>query len=139
LPDVSYIHQLDYIVSEDDRSFPGLVIQVRPPDGDAEGFDIQAHLDTGAEYSLFDGGIVAALGVNLLGGEAVTFSPTAGPSIDARWHNVVIAHEVLGDFPLKVAFSTAQIRRNILGRDFLNAIQIGFREHDLEFYVTPTP
>jgi hypothetical protein len=140
LPDVSYTHQLPYIVGDvDDKLFPGLVIQVRAPNADPEGFDIQAHLDTGAEYSLFDGGIAAALGIQLYGGEAVAFSPTAGPAIDARWHNIVMAHELLGEFPLRVAFSTAQIRRNILGRNFLDAIQIGFREHHLEFYVTSMP
>lgn len=140
MPDVSYTYQFGYTISEaSGRSFPGLVIQIRTPDDEANTLDVQAHLDTGAEYSLFDGGIAAALGIDLLDGGTATFRPTAGPAIDARWHHVVIAHELLGNFPLRIAFSTGEIQRNILGRDFFSAIQIGFRERQLEFYVTPAP
>ena len=48
-------------------------------------------------------------------------------------------HGDLGEFELEIGFSESPIRRNILGRDFFNLLQIGFRERYLVFYVTPTP
>jgi len=63
----------------------------------------------------------------------------AGVGLTARLHRVQLVHPVLGSFALEVGFSTVPISRNLLGRDFFNFIQIGFRERYLTFYVTPTP
>jgi hypothetical protein len=137
--DIAYLHQFPYLVGDDDRSFPGLLVQVRNPGAEEAGVEVQAHLDSGAEYSLFTGWIAATLGLELLIGEAVTFSSTGGARIEARRHNVVVSHEGLGDFPLTLAFSLGDIQRNLLGRDFFAAIQIGFREEHRELYITPSP
>jgi len=32
-----------------------------------------------------------------------------------------------------------EISRNLIGRDFFNLVQVGFREKYLTFYLTPTP
>lgn len=138
---VIYQHEFLYVFPEENNatSFPGLLIEVRNPVNEGNGIEVQAHLDTGAEYSLFTGEIAAAIGLNLLEGDPVTFSSTAGTEVDARRHGIVLAHEILGNFPMNLAFSTGDIRRNLLGRDFMRLIQIGFREYHTEFYVTPTP
>jgi hypothetical protein len=48
-------------------------------------------------------------------------------------------HPDLGSFTLEVGFSSTDIHRNLLGRDFFNLAQIGFRERFLTLYVTPAP
>ncbi len=44
-------------------------------------------------------------------------------------HNLLFENELLGRFELEVGLSTSAIKRNLLGRDFFNLFQIGFREH----------
>ena len=56
-----------------------------------------------------------------------------------RDHDVIISHDELGRYRLKVAFMLDEVRRALLGRDFLNVLQIGLRERYQEFYVTATP
>ena len=68
------------------------------PDGDGA-LEIQCHLDSGAEVSLFDGEIAHG-----------------------------IRHEELGEHELRVGFSEQRQARNLLGRDFFNLFRIGFRE-----------
>lgn len=62
-----------------------------------------------------------------------------GQRLEARSHRVQLRHESLGDFELEIGFSTGHISRNVLGRDFLNLVQVGFRENQLAFYMTPKP
>ncbi len=52
---------------------------------------------------------------------------------------VQLAHADLGTFELEIAFSTSEIQRNLLGRDFFDLVQVGIREHHLELLVTPAP
>ena len=40
---------------------------------------------------------------------------------------------------LDIGFSTVPLRRNLLGRDFFNLVQIGFRERQQVFYVRGEP
>ena len=42
-------------------------------------------------------------------------------------------------FELDVCFSEQKLRRNILGRDVLDKLQVGFREHYSRFYVSTEP
>lgn len=137
MPDVSYPHQFRYPVGGDGRSYPGLLLQVRTPQNQEERIEVQAHLDTGAEYSLFDGGIATALGLALADGPIRRFNFTSGAELTARRFQILLLHDDLGEFQLEVAFSLEPIRRNLLGRDFLDLLQVGFREHRLEFYVSP--
>ncbi|MFQ5790117.1 MAG: hypothetical protein ACE5JI_06520, partial [Acidobacteriota bacterium] len=79
-----------------------------------------------------------SIGLDFIGGTRKNFQTAGRQIIEARLHEVRLHHEELGTFDLEVAFSD-QVFRNLLGRDFFNLIQIGFRERRLEFYVTPRP
>lgn len=136
---VTYTHQHDYLYESRDRRFPGLVIQVQNPDAPDRPVEVRAHLDSGAEYSLFNGWIAHSIGLDLYLSSERRYAPTKGDSVEARVHRVNLVHPDLGRFALDVGFSTDQIRRNLLGRDFFNLVQIGFRERHSVFYVTPTP
>ena len=136
---VAYTYQFGYLPVDTRSSFPGLPLQVQNPHVPAQIVEVQAHLDSGAGYSLFDGWIATAIGLELLSGRTRRYAPTHGGSLEARVHEVVLVHPVMGSFDLEVGLSTDRIRRNLLGRDFFNFVQIGFRERELAFYVTPTP
>lgn len=107
--------------------------------GDTRWLDVHAALDTGAGRSLFDGQIGVALGFGLLDGPPLVMSMMTGTHLETRVHPVRLHHTALGEFRLDVAFSTAPISRNVLGRDFLNMVQVGFRENQLTFYVAAEP
>jgi hypothetical protein len=139
VPIVSYTHQLNYLYGPDQRPFPGLVLQLLGLGHPQQALETDAYLDSGAERSLFDGWIATALGVDLLSGRRILYRSTAGREVEGRLHQVELSHPDLGTFQLEVGFSTEPIRRNLLGRDFFNLIQIGFRERHFVFYVTPTP
>jgi len=100
---------------------------------------VDAFLDSGAGHSLFDGGIAGGIGIDLLSGARKRYETTAGVLIDARLHRVRLSHLQLGNFELEIGFSMGAISRNLLGRDFFNLTQIGFRENQLTFLVSPTP
>jgi len=107
--------------------------------GNTTGFEVSACIDTGAGRSLFNGRLAVGLGLDLFDGSPIRLSTVTGQGLQARGHRVQLRHETLGDFDLEIGFSTDHISRNILGRDFLDRVQIGFREHRNTFYVTPTP
>jgi hypothetical protein len=130
---IAYSYELDYL-SDGDRRFPGLFVRFAS-ETDAVGFDTDAHLDSGAETSLFDGEITTVLGLDLLSGEERVFHTASGAEIEARLHEVTFFHDDLGEFTMKVAFSTGKIHRNLLGRDFMSLVQIGFRERHLRIHV----
>jgi hypothetical protein len=102
--------------------------------------DTDGYLDSGCEFSLFDGAICRIIGINnLLDGERRIYEASNGAEVDARVHTVKLSHPGLGEFDLRIGFSLTEIRRNLLGRDFFNLTQIGFRERRLMFYMNPTP
>jgi hypothetical protein len=101
--------------------------------------DIDAVLDSGTALSLFDGSLATAIGLNILNGVRRSYQPTRGQSIDGYLHRVRLSHEELGNFDMQIGFSIDQISRNLLGRDFFDQIQIGFREHQTSFFITPSP
>ncbi len=134
--EVSYAHELDYLrdsVSGD--PFPGLWIVVRSSADRA--LEIQAHLDSGAERSLFDGQIAKAIGLPTENGERIYFRSTTGADIAAVSHRVQLAPEKLGECELAVGFSDREIARNLLGRDFFDFFRIGFREHHTKVLFSP--
>lgn len=141
MPQIHYQHELPYLLPEslEDGSFPGLWVEVQQPGLTDESLAVQAHIDTGAEFSVFNGFIARGIGLDLLAGGHITLVPTAGQGFGARLHRVRISHDILGSFELNVAFTLDEIRRNLLGRDFLNLIQIGFRERQSMMYVTAHP
>lgn len=118
---------------------PMLQIRLASPTPSQEQVDVDAFLDSGTNYSLFDGQLADAIGLDLMAGRPRQYYSTTGAEVDARCHRVLLQRPGLGTFALEVGFSTSRIARNLLGRDFFSLVQIGFREHRLEFYIEPTP
>ena len=117
---------------------PALQLRVGAPGGEVL-IDVDAYLDSGASASLFSGDILQGIDLDLLAGKLKRYHSTFGAGIEARLHLVRLSHEQLGSFVLEVGFSTEPISRNLLGRDFFDRIQIGFREHQSAFFVEPSP
>jgi hypothetical protein len=138
---VAYAHSFTYFVDEfSGKSFPGLKFHVSLPEKDDPSADVQAYLDSGAEFSVFDGSlIVSTLQIDLMAGREVRLSAAAGFAIAARIHRLNLFHPQLGRFTTEAAISTVPIRRNLVGRDFFQHIQIGFREFHQTFLITNAP
>jgi hypothetical protein len=129
MPNVPYTHEFAYTYSsQTGEPFPVLVLQLASPAHPEQALDIDAYLDSGAQRSLFDGRSGTALGLELFNGPELRYVSVAGVSLAARLHRVQLVHPALGSFALEVGFSTVPISRNLLGRDFFNFIQIGFRD-----------
>ena len=62
---VSYDHRFPYRIAADNKRFPGFLVQLRNGE---KSIDIDAVLDTGAEYSLFHGALANAIDLSLLDG-----------------------------------------------------------------------
>jgi hypothetical protein len=97
--------------------------------------ETNAELDSGAEYSFFDGQLAVDIGMDLFDGKHFVFELATGISLDARILPVVLSHSELGRFSIQARFSTAPLRRNILGRDFFDLLPVGFDEHRSEVYL----
>ncbi len=137
--DVSYVHRFQYGYDEGGGRLPLLKLRLSNITDPALVVDVEATLASGAERTLIDGHLGVALGLDVLRGPQLTFETMAGGFFPATLHLVQLSHLALGTFTLEVAFSTGEIRRNLLGRDFFDLVQIEFREHHLTFYVTPSP
>jgi len=136
---VTYEHAFAYTPTSLEESFPLLqfrISTIRNPD---LALDIDAYLDSGAKRSLFDGRIATAIGIDLFSGPELPYVSTMGTEITGRLHRIRLLHNTLGNFELEMGFSTAPISRNLLGRDFFNLVQLGFRERLLTFYISTTP
>lgn len=136
---VRYEHELPYGASAGGRLFPRLLLRLSNPSDPAQSLDVDAYLDSGAERSLFDGRLGRALGIAIENGARLTYATTFGATVSAWLHRVKFEHEELGDFDLEVGFSSQEVHRNLLGRDFFRLVQVGFREHHGVLYITPTP
>ncbi len=139
MPVVAYEHQIDYAYDPDGSRFPRLGFHMAKAGNPAVTVDVDAHLDSGTERSLFDGKLASVLGIDLLRGPKLAYQSAAGGHLVATLHPVELLHPDLGSFHLEVGFSSAEIQRNLLGRDFFNLVQIGFHENHLIFYVTVNP
>jgi hypothetical protein len=118
---------------------PVLALSVSMAANSRNTIDVDAHLDSGAEVSLFNGFIIPSLGGELLNSNRKSFRSTAGDEVIAYLHRVRIVVPEIGNFDWEIGFSDRQIRRNLLGRDFFNRVQIGFRENHLKYYLNPSP
>src|SRR5438445_8977416 len=107
--------------------------------GGEEEIDVDAYLDSGTSTSFFNGSFFTALGGELINDRKKTFTSTAGIPLEAYLHRVRLTFPELGTFDLDIGFSNGPIIRNLLGRDFFNLVQIGFRERRLEYYLIPHP
>lgn len=120
-------------------SYPIIQIRITRPDDPQLGVDTDAYLDSGAERSLFNGHFLTALDIDLVNNKPKPYGSTIGNSVTGYLHEVRLTVPEIGDFNLEIGFSEVQIRRNLLGRDFFNLVQIGFRERHLEYYLNPRP
>lgn len=134
---VNYTHDFVY-VDMGSSHFPMLQFTLQAPEID-QPIDVDAYIDSGAELSLFDGSLLMGIGLDMGNGPERRYQTTAGTSITARVQRVVLVHDALGRFELEIGFSLSPISRNLLGRDFFDKVQIGFREHHLTFLVRPKP
>lgn len=139
MPTIHYPFRLDYSYDEDANLLPRLTFDISRPERPENAIEVDGYLDSGAERTLLSGWIGAALGLDLLAGSKLGYETTMGTVLTATIHPVRLAHAKLGAFELPVGFTSVDIKRNLLGRDFFNLVQIGFRERHLEFYVAPAP
>lgn len=136
---VTYDVRMPYVWNNTGRRCPGLVIQLGNPSDGSMRLDTSAELDSGAEYSLFDGAIAASVGLELSNGQPFSFRLMDGSPLDARILSVLLFHPDLGEFAIDLRFSLNPVQRNVLGRDFFSRVQVGFREYHLETYLASTP
>lgn len=136
---ITYDHRFAYAHDPDGEQYPRLSFQLATTSEPKLALDVDAHLDCGAGRSLFNGRLGSALGLDILSGSEITFQATTGALLVARVHPMRLTHPDLGSFDLDIAFSSSDIHRNLLGRDFFNLVQIGFRERHMMFYMTPNP
>jgi hypothetical protein len=135
---VEYQHQIEYAYDRKGKRFPRLDFRMSTSSL-TDAVDVEAYLDNGCEYTLFNGWLGASLGLDLLSGRRRRFQSASGSFLEAAVHSVHLVHDDLGVFELEVAFSLTEIQRCLLGRDFFNLAQIGFRERYQYFFVTPEP
>ena len=135
---VNYQHEFNYREFLEGQS-PVLQLQVSRPENSENNLVVDAYLDSGAQRSLFNGFVIASLGIILVNNRMQRYTSTAGNPIEAYLHRVRLTLPDVGDFNLEIGFSSNTIRRNLLGRDFFNLAQIGFRENQLKYYLTPSP
>lgn len=115
--------------------FPALAVGLIGPAGQD---DSVAIVDTGAEYSFFNGSRAPALGLSLLDGRKLRLASLGG-SFEGYLHHIDL--EIEGSiFHAEVVFSVNQIPREILGRHSLFQLMTwGLRESRQEIYFSPNP
>src|SRR2546426_1543969 len=128
---VEYVHTLNYMYDEImGRQFPKLLLTLVNPKNLDIAIETDAYLDTGAERSIFKADLAPALELKFDSGSRIKYgSSTPGGGGQARIHRVILSHPDLGEFPLDIGFAEGPHSRNLLGRDFFNLMQIGFREN----------
>ena len=137
MPTIHYSHQLAYSYDEDGNLLPRLALAVSKPPRSGNVIDVDAYLDSGAERTLFSGWVAKTLGLDILAGTQIGYETTMGTVLTATMHHVRLSHAELGEFELEVGFTSVDIKRNLLGRDFFNLVQVGFRERYQVFYASP--
>lgn len=133
---ITFDHELDYL----DTSFgwaPAFLVTMQNPAQRNRTCDTLGFVDTGAQRTLFDGELTQALGIDIFAGQKQDFSFTQGGSLSARQHEVVLAHPAFGSLRFTLCFSLGPIHRNLLGRDFLEHMQLGIRQYDRRLLVAP--
>jgi len=135
---VQYSLEFPYRIYQDEL-FPMVMVALRNP-ATRESVDQDAFLDSGASRSIFLGAAAPMIGFSLLEGEPWEFRTNTGQPVHARIHRVgVVLGDGVAEFALDLAFSTDEIQRNLLGRDFFNLLQVGFRESYGRLYIEPVP
>ena len=130
---IRYDLTFNYLFLPNGKRRPGFLVQLS---NRALHLDTKAFLDSGAEFSLFNGEFGAALGLDLIAGRPRPYKTVNSTVIHGYVHPVTIAIPELGEFQFELGFSIEQITVNILGRDFFDLIRIGFDEHEQIFHVS---
>jgi predicted aspartyl protease len=130
--DFSYEFQYRYIGN---HFLPVLDVTLIGPGGED---DLVAIIDTGAEFSLFDGQRARAIGLELTAGRRLSMGGLTG-QLTAYIHEVDL--EIFGaHFRCEVAFSELAIPRELVGRHtFFTQVRIAFREGISAVYFDPRP
>ena len=142
---VEYLYEIPYsIEGQTGRTVPKLQVQVINPLDETQALDTDAVIDTGTAKSLFSTHCAVAIGLDIANGTPYGWTTSAGGSISGRIHPVRLSIPNIGDFEMEIGFREEgglrhDLMRNLLGRDFLDLIQIGFREHHQTLFITPTP
>ena len=135
---VNYPHSFNYRQFPS-GSFPVLQLRIARQDNHELGIDTDAYLDSGAERSLFNGDLLTGLEIEVINEKPKPYSSASGNIITGYLHEVQLTIPGVGAFNLEIGFTEVRIIRNLLGRDFFNLVQIGFREHQLQYYLNSTP
>jgi len=137
---VDYAHTFPYLYdpSGQDRQ-PLLPLDLVHPDAWNSRIAVDGYLDSGCSRSLFDGRLALAIGLDPTRGRSIPYTSTTGVSIRATLVKVCLEHPAMGTFDLEAGFSQINLTRNLLGRDFLALVQLGFCENRLEFYLKREP
>lgn len=135
---VEYQHTFNYRQLPS-GSFPILQIRIAGEDNPALRIETEVYLDTGAERSLFNGNLLTGLDIDLMNAKPLSYGSAFGEIATGYLHRVNLTIPEVGEFNLEIGFSSSGIKRNLLGRDFLNLVQVGFREHHLQYFLTATP
>lgn len=101
-------------------------------------FDVVALVDTGAEFSLLDGSMLRAAGIDLLAGPSQTFRGFMGARSVGHAHRAVLTAAGRA-VAMEVHFSTMPLERPVLGRDFLEYFVVAVRERTQEVHVAREP
>jgi hypothetical protein len=130
---IAYDHSFNYLFLPNGKRRPGFLIQLS--NGTLQ-IDTKAFLDSGAEFSLFNGEFATALGLDLISGQPRRYKTVNNTSLGLYVHPVTIYIPELDAFRFQLGFSIEQITVNILGRDFFDLMRIGFDEHEQVFHVS---
>ena len=137
---VEYTHEFDYGHAEKEGVCPVIAVSMSPAEMSSdEGIEIDAFLDSGASISLFNGSFLRGFDIEIMNDRGKVFTSTAGVPLTAYLHRIKLTLPEFSSFDLDVAFSINPIRRNLLGRDFFNLVQIGFRENHSKYFLISTP
>jgi hypothetical protein len=119
--------EITYEITENYRVNPVLPLRLE------DAVDIMAIVDSGAEYSIFMAEHLLPLGIKLLDGHRERVE-SINSTFEVYKHKVSIIVFDEMKIELSIGFSDS-IKRNLLGRDFLNNVQFGLREnHQLMFF-----
>ena len=97
--------------------------------------DVPAIVDTGADFSIFQGNYATAIGITIRNGRPENINVFGG-WFQVYMHQVILIIEN-HVFPTEIGFPDQPIPRNILGRNFLKLVKLGVDEKIDEFYLTP--
>ena len=137
---VRYEHVFPYLYHPKSGEMqPVLPWDLVNPERPAERITMDGYLDSGCSKSLFDGRLALAIGLDPTRGRSIPYTSATGVTVRGILMQVRLEHPLLGFFDLEVGFSQVSLSRNLLGRDFLSLIQLGFRENRLELYISTVP